>query len=283
MVWWKDRQLLVYAEKPVWPVETHVNTCKGCGWFYLHCPKHDDIPLTRRPCHHKRVIFVAGSCISEDDTNAIKDHFSKGYNPRKKKKSQVVDEDDDEEGDEEDEDEEPEDDTLAKGVPSKQRAVLLAVLYGLNIQILTEAFEFEEDGEKLKSAMWIVATDSEYVMRGLTEWLPKWRWETTPETFKGADGNLIENGNVFLKIERLLDDYEHRGKQVNRFLADISSENTLANKLARKGEFEGSFEGPPPPDIWKYAVALGGSGGERLSGSFLHSVDVPYVVLATLA
>ena len=51
---------------------------------------------------------------------------------------------------------------------SNQRAELCAAKLG--VELLAEAY-----AEESKAKAWIIATDSEYVVKGMTEWLPTWK------------------------------------------------------------------------------------------------------------
>jgi ribonuclease HI len=50
---------------------------------------------------------------------------------------------------------------------SNQRAELCAARLGVELLARTRV--------KGKAEAWIIATDSEYVVKGMTEWLPKWK------------------------------------------------------------------------------------------------------------
>jgi ribonuclease HI len=63
---------------------------------------------------------------------------------------------------------------------TSQRAELLAAIYGLreldDFAISKSHYE-RRNGWKgdLETSTWIIASDSQYVVRGMTEWYPKWR------------------------------------------------------------------------------------------------------------
>jgi len=60
---------------------------------------------------------------------------------------------------------------------SNQRAELYAAISGLKFLANADRENTEEPtgDSKGKSKAWIIATDSEYVVKGMTEWLPTWR------------------------------------------------------------------------------------------------------------
>lgn len=60
---------------------------------------------------------------------------------------------------------------------SNQRAELYAAKLGLELLAKVDGVNTKERTGKPKgeSEAWIIATDSEYVVKGMTEWLPKWK------------------------------------------------------------------------------------------------------------
>jgi ribonuclease HI len=66
---------------------------------------------------------------------------------------------------------------------TNQRAELLGAIYGIKMlhEVETKSADhlrvkrFINDEEKTSKRRWIVTTDSEYVVKGMTEWMPKWR------------------------------------------------------------------------------------------------------------
>ena len=61
---------------------------------------------------------------------------------------------------------------------SNQRAELHAAKLGL--EFLAEAHRINTEPED-ESNVWVIATDSEYVVKGMTEWLPTWRVSNYPD------------------------------------------------------------------------------------------------------
>jgi len=60
---------------------------------------------------------------------------------------------------------------------SNQRAELYAAKFGLEILAEADRLNTKKPSgkSKVKSKAWIIATDSEYVAKGVAEWLPTWR------------------------------------------------------------------------------------------------------------
>ena len=65
---------------------------------------------------------------------------------------------------------------------TSQRAELLAALAAVRFMAEADRLnredgmgEDEGDGEGVRDKAWVIATDSEYVVKGMTEWLPTWK------------------------------------------------------------------------------------------------------------
>lgn len=60
-------------------------------------------------------------------------------------------------------------------VRSNQRAELLAAKMGIEFLGLLAEMNKDPSRPKKEPPTWIIATDSHYVVRGMTEWLPAWK------------------------------------------------------------------------------------------------------------
>jgi ribonuclease HI len=112
------------------------------------------------PCHHYRIIFTDGACANNGLPTA---RAGLGVVYGNHEGAQLF---------------MPITDLLdGFSLRSNQRAELLAAMKGL--EVLAEAVRYsttEPLGKrKDEPRVWIIATDSEYVTKGLTEWLPSWR------------------------------------------------------------------------------------------------------------
>jgi ribonuclease HI len=132
-------------------------TCDHCNLFLAICCLHSK-SSSDYPCHHYPVVFIDGACSrngSEGAFSGIGGLF--GENPEYQWSIPV--------------------DRRVDSVPvrTSQRAELLAAIEGIR-----------RLGDFLLSAKWkppqsscqaqiVVATDSEYVCKGVTEWMPKWK------------------------------------------------------------------------------------------------------------
>ncbi|KAK7451005.1 hypothetical protein VKT23_012682 [Stygiomarasmius scandens] len=143
------------------------------------------------------------------------------------------------------------DDTLDPGMPrTNQRAELLGALEGLDLlytlwkenraeaeregrPVHGEAKKHRSDREDfdrdldLGKQEWAVATDSEYVVKGITQWYPAWRrrgWIT-------ANGKRPTNLDLFRRLNAKLDELEAMDIQVG-FWRIPREYNQLADQLA---------------------------------------------------
>lgn len=84
----------------------------------------------------------------------------------------------------------------------------------------------EEEGTK----QWIIATDSEYVVKGMTEWLPRWRvngWRTAQNT---RPANL----DLFLRLDEAIEEEMTQGDRQIAFWHVPRTCNTIADRLAKE-------------------------------------------------
>ncbi len=148
-----------------------IKTCPECDDYFVFCcscsQKYYD---TGKPCHHFRLVFTDGACCNNgqlDATAGIGVAYSLGESAQYALRIEA------------------DDDPGQKR--TSQRAELLAALAGL--RIMAEADRLNEDPEKGESGpkrrrrhglrdaenAWVIATDSEYVAKGITEWFPMWK------------------------------------------------------------------------------------------------------------
>lgn len=144
--------------------------CPECHEFVLYCCScsnrgyydygHSSKRQRSQPCHHFRIVFTDGACLENGGPNAragagVAAGATEGF----QLSIPITDEED------------------PFPVRSNQRAELIAAKEGLKfLGLLAEMNEesahhrFQQD-----TPVWIVATDSEYVVRGMTEWVPTWK------------------------------------------------------------------------------------------------------------
>jgi ribonuclease HI len=155
-----NRKLTLCDATTDWPISKFLKECPKCNNFLLYCcscnNKFLDLPRDRRstkPCHHFRIIFTDGAC-TDNGRPAAKAGVGVAYGSDEGSQLSA-----------------PITDTVDDfPLRSNQRAELCAAKLG--IELLAKAHT-EEPGSEAEA--WIIATDSQYVVQGMTEWLPKWR------------------------------------------------------------------------------------------------------------
>lgn len=161
-----DRKLRFCRRLQTFPIDDLITTCPSCQQFYLYCCHHSQ----RRQqgadeiCHHYPLVFTDGACRlngqlgatagigiaggeSEADQRAVP--ITEALDPRQKRTS--------------------------------QRAELLAAIEGLDYIAgrdrghQPESERDQDQGPGAKKRSLVLASDSEYVVKGMTEWMPVWR------------------------------------------------------------------------------------------------------------
>ena len=151
-VTWKDQ-----------PVSKLWTTCKICESFFAFCCGHSKTSLTAKPCHHYQLCFTDGACLNNGQSGS---RAGIGGALGKSEADQWAI---------------PIDDSVdPDGKRSSQRAELLAAIEGL--RRLSEA-KYDHGvtprphpgQEGNPDSCWVIATDSEYVCNGITQWVYHWR------------------------------------------------------------------------------------------------------------
>lgn len=136
--------------------ESLILTCPACKRYYLQCCGHDD-------CHSFQLVFTDGACPRNGQPDARAGLGAAiGVLENHKQAISV-------------------DDLIDDAKRSNQRAELLAAIHGLrllaqqNHHIHSNRRFSQEEADPEVKERWIIATDSEHVTKGMTEWLPKWK------------------------------------------------------------------------------------------------------------
>ena len=146
-----------------------IKTCQDCHHFFaLCCPceiKYYD--NEGHTCHHYRLVFTDGACRQNGQVGATAGIGIALSRDRSEGQLAIPI-------------------TLSLDGNRKrtsQRAELLAALAGL--QYMVDCDDLNEPKREKKRARransedegkaWVIATDSEYVVKGMTEWLPTWK------------------------------------------------------------------------------------------------------------
>ena len=158
-------------------LENLITQCPSCARFFAACCPHGffggDLALPNEDsCHHLQLVFIDGACSNngQDDAKAglgmtIGDDEEHCWSIAVQ---EALDPD---------------------GPRTNQRAELLAAIEGLKklqnvnrIEAINEALGKGDSHHKSARrhtdnphSTYIVASDSEYVVKGITEWLPAWR------------------------------------------------------------------------------------------------------------
>ncbi|CAL8583699.1 hypothetical protein XPA_009319 [Xanthoria parietina] len=223
--------------------DTHdlIRTCQVCSQFLLYC-----CPCNKRfgndgrgPdggfCHHYRVIFTDGACRQQGNEGAT---AGIGF---------ACGEEDVWQGSL------PVDDDVDPGARrTSQRAELLAALEGLKYMIMIDRVnngdaDRERKGKKKchggkfkmrnsnEDTSWIIATDSQYVVQGMTEWLPAWKDNHLRTNRNTKPANL----DLFLKLDEALSAEEAFQKVKIGFWYIPRKYNSIADGLAKKASLDG--------------------------------------------
>ncbi|KAI4117238.1 MAG: hypothetical protein LQ338_007585 [Usnochroma carphineum] len=131
---------------------------------------------------------------------------------------------------------------------------LLAALEGLRFMVEADRLNSTDaDGEpknkKRKTGRkpsprdsgksWIIATDSQYVVKGITEWLPSWKNNNLRTNRDTKPSNL----DLFLKLDEELTAEETKQDVKIGFWHVRREYNTIADGLAKKAALDGEPEG----------------------------------------
>ena len=170
-----DRKLTFCPLLSSSPTDELIRTCDNCDCFFVYCchcnMKYGNGGRNANNsliCHHFRLVFTDGACRMNGQAGATAGiGVACGEEDIDQRSIAITDD-------------------LDPGQRrTSQRAELLAALAGLDY--LTEAHELYHDDEKKegrkrqklsseeKTSAWVIATDSEYVVKGMTEWLPTWK------------------------------------------------------------------------------------------------------------
>jgi hypothetical protein len=139
-----------------------VPTCPVCRGFAIVQKFDGEITYDGR-CNHFRGVFIDGSCLGNGGPGATAGvGIVLGREPILQQALVV------------DKSLEIDDYVLR----TSQRAELLAAIRGL--EDLSSAFGYYTRLGTKNNRNWVICSDSQYVIRGMTEWLPKWRVCASP-------------------------------------------------------------------------------------------------------
>ena len=176
------RKLVFCPRLQTFETDELIRTCEHCSGFFVYCCGcrndygNDGRYPDGRICHHLRLIFVDGACSHNGQSGAT---AGVGIARGADKESQLSF---------------PIDTDWDPGQKrTSQRAELLAAQAGLRYLAAVDDLKHDEESDESKKTektekaqcknpnsegpgkAWIIATDSEYVAKGMTEWLPQWK------------------------------------------------------------------------------------------------------------
>ena len=150
-------------------IDNLIVECPKCTRFFAACCPHksfggDMFDPEKKLCHHYQIVFTDGACS----------HNGQGDEAKAGLGIVMSDSDDDLFWSI------PVDDTVDTAPRTSQRAELLAAIEGLkNLREVHQDCTDHKENLKKSAARrrvtYIVVTDSEYVVKGITEWFPAWR------------------------------------------------------------------------------------------------------------
>lgn len=180
------------------PIERLQTTCKPCRRYYVTCCEHKIFSNSLFPCHHLKVVYTDGACTNNGQPGSISAiGGTMGNDPEYRWGIKV-------------------DDNMDYGQRrTSQRAEMLAAMEGIRRLTLEQASWDANKPNRHQTQTFkeadapnvVVATDSEYVVKGITEWYPKWK----KNNWRTAGGKRPTNLDLFHKFIHTIDDLEQQG------------------------------------------------------------------------
>lgn len=140
-----------------------IRVCPNCKRYFVLCCRHFS---SSKPCHHYELLFTDGSCLNNGQQRAVSG-IGLAYGVGEGQQWGIA-----------------VNDTIdAVPLRTSQRAELLAAEVGLGrlsherLDTTGRLREHRERAEYVRNL--VVATDSEYVAKGMTEWVPVWKVRTS--------------------------------------------------------------------------------------------------------
>ncbi|KAH7884255.1 ribonuclease H-like domain-containing protein [Phlebopus sp. FC_14] len=193
-----------------------VVTCDFCGRFYAKCCAHPS-----ETCHLNQIVYTDGACRNNGKDGAASGiGIAVGLPDDVCQHQWAL----------------PVDDNLDPGKKrTNQRAELLASLEGLKkvCELDAEGIAgcMEQGGYEDDTDVIVIATDSEYVVKGMTEWVPAWKQRGWRKSGGGKPFNL----DLFRKLDEEVEARERRHACRVKFWYIPRKYNGLADALAKRG------------------------------------------------
>ncbi|KAL8950548.1 MAG: hypothetical protein Q9222_003418 [Ikaeria aurantiellina] len=213
------------------PIDALIKSCEDCNRFLLYCCscasryEKDGCGDNGRLCHHFRLVFTDGACHLNGQPGAKAGMGIAGGDIDSVQLSVPITE------------------QLDPGQRrTSQRAELLAAQAGLRWMTESNRLNQHEPTRKRKRAIrstgageiddsdnWIIATDSEYVVKGMTEWLPRWKNNNLRNNRNETPSNL----DLFQAIDEEITTQEDKSIKIG-FWHVPREYNSIADGLAKK-------------------------------------------------
>ncbi|KAJ7160190.1 ribonuclease H-like domain-containing protein [Mycena filopes] len=194
---------------------SRIASCDYCSRFFAQCCEHPPGlgPGSAPVCHHRAVVYVDGACARNGQPGA-RSGIGCAMDPG--------------------------------AVRTSQRAELLAALQGLEFVLGLKPKYHVGSRAHLSSSdtrrEYVIVADSEYVVKGITEWVPQWK-ACAPSTklsenhWRTRQGRVPGNGDLFLRLDgavlSISGTYERQGVKI-QFLHVPRDLNSLADALAKE-------------------------------------------------
>ena len=178
-----DRKLTFCPRLSSFTTEELITTCHLCDCFFVYCchclSRYNNDGRTHNGpvCHHFRLVFTDGACRLNGQANATAGiGIALGVEEAWQLSVPITEE-------------------MDPGQKrTSQRAELLAAIAGLKYMVAAHELNLDDDktegtkkkhrDSQLETSTWVIATDSEYVVKGMTEWLPVWKVRALIFTFQ---------------------------------------------------------------------------------------------------
>ncbi|KAK8254119.1 ribonuclease H-like domain-containing protein [Phyllosticta capitalensis] len=184
--------------------------CPDCGLFFYKCSDCKDQDEDGYPCPGTSVVFTDGACLNNGQDGASAG-WGVAFGTEGAQQFSVP----------------------MGNVESKtsQRAELEGAIAGL-----THVMDYYKRFPPKKSSpyegvkkQFVLTTDSEYVVKGMTEWLPNWK----SNGYRTSTHKKPANLDLFMRLDKLIEGFESEDVVIG-FLHIPREHNKIADKLAKR-------------------------------------------------
>lgn len=152
------RRLRLCSRVQLFETKDLILSCPDCHQFLLYCCPCSKRQIKPVPCHHFHLVFTDGACRNTGQVGATAGiGIAYGTDEESQYILPITNEID------------------LFSRRTSQRAELLAALEGINLFGWDDHPPPKQDHNSGANRTLIIATDSEYVVKGMTDWLPRWK------------------------------------------------------------------------------------------------------------